>query len=181
MVDMVDMVPTEGANPLPGIGQYIYLAVASEILSLKKPVAVPTTNAQIVTITEDHVMKEGKKAIRLYSVRNKGSYETKSSGGPKMKGSESTVKAFLPGDDATARGMIHNIQNRDLVLWVPNRSGFVTQYGDEILWAQVDSYTIKSGEKTGDDVGVEIVFGTDGLIPRVYTGAIPLTPGAPEV
>lgn len=179
-MNLVDMdEPASDTPKLAGMPRIGYLAKISDILTEQFPIPNPTTAAERVTISEAHVMKTGKKFIRMYCVKNKGSMETKSVGDVKMLEADTEIKYFYPTDEATARGMAEEFLGVDLMSLQPNRSGSqIIQTGDSRSPLNLKSFKIGWGGKSGEDYGIEFVFGHDGLIPRVYDAAIPLEPGA---
>lgn len=178
-MDLVDMRGVQSNTPLAGLPRLAFLAKIDDILTLQTPVSNPTTIAQKVTIATAHVMKTGKKFTEVYCVKNKGMYESKSVGDMKFVASDSEVKVFVPGDSATIRGYIEEIQNEDLILILPNiNDDLKIQLGDKYSPAMIKSWKLGWGGKMGDEFGAELVFSYDGFIPRVYTAAVPLTPGS---
>jgi hypothetical protein len=178
-MDLVDMRGVQSNTPLAGMPRLAYLAKIDDILTLQTPISNPATLAEKVTIPTAHVMKTGKKFTEAYCVKNKGMYESKSVGDIKFIASDSEVKIFVPGDEATMRGYLEEIQNADLVVILPNvGNDLKIQMGDKYSPAQVKTWKFGWGGKAGDEIGLELVFSYDGLIPRVYGAAVPLTPGA---
>ena len=178
-MDLVDIIGNLSDTPMAGLPRLSYIAKIDDILTLQVPMAVPVTLADKVTISTAHVMKTGKKFTTLYCVKNKGMFESKSVGDMKFVASDTEVKVFIPGDTATMRGYLEEVQNADLVLLVPDmNSTTLLQVGDKFSPAQVKSHKFTKGGKMGDEYGLELVFSYDGFIPRVYTAAVPLTPGA---
>jgi hypothetical protein len=178
-MDLVDMTGNQSDTPMAGMPRLSYIARLDDILTLRETAASPTTFAERVTIATAHVMKTGKKFTTLYCVKNKGMFESKSVGDMKFIASDTEVKVFIPGDTATMRGYLEEVQNADLILLVPDmNSANLLQLGDKHSPAQVKSHRFTKGGKAGDEYGLELVFSYDGLTPRVYTAAVPLTPGA---
>jgi hypothetical protein len=168
----------DGTKTNPGINQYIYMAPVSDILTVQKPSGSPTTYAASVTIATAHVMKTGKKFEKIYCIRDKGMIESKGLGGLKMKASETELKIFIPGTEASLKGFYEYIKNRDVIILAPGRDGQIHQVGTEDLPCSLKDFTWKTGEKAGDDVGAELTFSASGEIAYTYSAAIPLTPGA---
>lgn len=178
-MDLVDMVGNQSDTPLAGMPRLSYLAKLDDILTLREPMANPTTLAERVLISTIHVMKTAKKFTTAYCVKNKGMFESNSVGEPKFIASDTGVKIFIPGDNATMRGYLEEIQNADLILLVPDmNSANLLQLGDKHSPAMIKKHRFTRGGKMGDEYGLELEFSYDGLTPRVYTAAVPLTPGA---
>lgn len=179
MVDFADLDFPDGGDNDAGIGSYIYLAKAKDVLTWPTLPPTPTTLAQKVTLTGNFEMKEGKKFVKLYCTRDKGDLNSDMVGEMDSKSAENKVKLFIPRTTPENVGFLEECKNTNVVAIVVERDDSMRVVGSELLPAKLVVGKTTTGLKAGDPKGVDIELNSVGRIAPFYTGTIPLTPAPP--
>lgn len=177
MVDLSDQLIPDGEDNDSGILLEVYLAKMADVVLWPEPNLVGAANLKAcVTVTTDVTFATGKKFFRVGSTLEKGSLVSKGIGAYKSKSSESELTVYYPHSKEEYLGFIRMIQNSDLGLIVPERTGKLRMFGSKNSPAHLLEWEEKTGEKPGDDRGWMVKFKTSGKMNYYYEGEIQLVP-----
>jgi len=177
MVDYSDIDGPNGTeNNMGGTAQIFYIAAVRDILTIMKPVAVPTTLEAYVEITTAHVMKTGKKFTKVYSTMDTGEIDDEMQGDRDARSLKSTFKFRTPGQNSELLGFMTQAKNDRFIVLVPLADGKLRQLGSEQFFAEMAG-KLMTGKNSSGYRGIEGEITCFGPAYLVYTAAVPLTPG----
>src|SRR5690606_18280094 len=166
----------DGFDNTSGIAEQAYFIPYSWFAEIKQPDAEATTAEGVVTITESHVLKEGKQPISIQPLFEKSGSTTALEGEVLSQIFNTGAEFFLPNVQAknigTARA-IKNYRGIFLIRRIGQQEGFF-QIGDKDIAAYIRN--IEGGLGTGPtgEVGLKFTAGAYSLAPYyVYTGELP--------
>ena len=161
-IDIVDLDWEDGSDNTAGIGQYVYFAKKIDILTLPKPVLDDSTGdgnfEDLVTITDNIVMKPGKAFRKIYVTLEKGALSHDIQGETDGKSNMNRLKFFMPGSEAKVLGFLQWAKNSSLIFLIPEIDGQVRMLGHENYPAKLDTAPGGTGEKSADLKGTEFNF-----------------------
>ncbi len=177
VIDLIDLNWEDGSDNTAGIGQNIYVAKKVDIETLPTPQVDNSIGdgslAQLVTISDNIVMKPGKGMIKVYCTLEKGSLQHESQGEMDGMSFMNKLKIFMPGSKAEVLGFIQWAKNSSLIILVPEIDGQVRMLGHENYPAKMINAPGGTGEKTADLKGTEINFQSARKGPApIFTGQV---------
>lgn len=165
----------DGSNNDGGIGQYIYYSPLSNITTFPAVPATPTTNADVVTVSDPFVMVATKTFKKIYCTRDQGEVVSKMIGETDSKSYENTAEFFIPGNQAEVLAFLEMIKNTNGVFIVPDREDQMRIIGSKNLPAKIEVGETTTGKKAGDMRGTKITVKSVGRIAPIYDNTVPLT------
>lgn len=135
-----------------GIGEMVYVALLSWFESLKSPTAPFLLAGDEVTIKDTHVLKAGKKFLRIQLAPQKNSYDANSSGDIGYARFNNEVKILVPGSYVEQHSLLKELLNKPLVALVKDSDcSMIYQIGSSChpayLTHQFNTGTTKEGNK----------------------------------
>lgn len=164
----------DGSGNIGGTGTTHYYALQADILTLTAPAPGGTPAlGDLVTVTEDIVMKSGKKFYSVYSTLDTGQVEDKMVGSFDCKSYESSFSFNFPGTQAAALELIANFANSTMVFIATEADGTHRIIGGQIIGAKLEDGSTTTGKKTSDYKGTMLKVTSRGTKPAyIYTGEV---------
>ncbi len=176
-MNIVDLDWIDGSDNTAGIGQFVYYAKKIDILTLPKPVVDNSVEdgefENLVTITDNIIMKAGKSFKKIYCTLEKGGLSHDIQGETDGKSNMNRLKFFMPGSEAKVLGFLQWSKNSSLIFLVPEIDGQVRMLGHENYPAKLDTGPGGTGEKSADLKGTEFNFMSARKGPApIFTGKV---------
>jgi hypothetical protein len=138
----------------PGLTQVLY-ATEEILTTIAEPTATPTTQAQKVTISGDHVFVTGEGFRKMFVNLDKSNFNLEGSGDRFSKTNKAMLKCFIPGDQKEVAAMIKDDPSFLILMQQnPCQSGSYWQLGTKCDLATIDAASTKwtSGTIDGSTV-----------------------------
>jgi hypothetical protein len=154
-LNLEDILHTNGAENIPGASQFHWLIKCSDVTPPILP-PVPTTLAELVTITDPFLLGIGKKFSKIYSTLDSGGFDYVLQGENDSKTFLSFFEFSYPGNEAQADGLITFLKH------VPHYFIPVLGNGQRRLMGYVDKPCVlkkadgTSGKKGTDYKGIRL-------------------------
>ena len=176
MAELIDVILDDAGNNTPGNDVTIVIVSVSDLESVPSPVLGDPLGegsiADLATITEDAVTKEGKVFTVIKAIPESVKFDSKSVGGTKSKGFENMVDFAIPGNTKTTLGFLSKIKNGSYIVFVRDRDGQIRMLGTAGFPAQMVDSSGGSGAARGDDKSFTVSFESVGSAPSpVFEGA----------
>lgn len=176
-VDLDDVDHVDGANNTAGIGQYIYYCKESDIDVLPTVVQPDPTQSgsleDLVTITDNIVMKPGKKFNKIYVTLETGKLDSESQGEIDGVSYLNKLEFLVPGSEDKTLGLQAYAKNASLIFIVPELDGKKRMLGYRAYPAKMISAPGTTGQKAADRKAVTFTFQSAGPIPSpIFKGQI---------
>jgi hypothetical protein len=170
-----DVLFTDGQDNMGGLTKRAYIGFEGAFTSLSTPVANPATYGARVTITDNHVLANGKKLIELYIMYDKSGIESPLVGSRKAKSYKPTATYFYPGNDADCIGFQDLIKNSDLITFNEQQDGDgYIQIGTRKLPASLVAGSVKTGVGPEGEKGIMFeIEAPSRAAYYLYTGDLP--------
>lgn len=167
--------PSGGADNMGGTKQALYFAPISYFDTIAKPDPAATTLAGTVDIVDDHTFLTGKGWHKLYCTMDKGSLEAMVQGDRDGRSYVQKSKAFYPGSESEAHGLISQAKNDRFIVLIEMPDGKMIQQGSADFYAEITA-KFSTGTNSGGVRGYEI--DVESMAPRnyVYKGVVTLFP-----
>lgn len=167
-------------NPdtLPGISHKIYWTFHENIEAFPGRAAEATTPEEDMIVDEDFDFIAGEKWNVIEINQNHSSLEIKPAGEAGNISYTSMLTLHKSGIPTNFLGLIKNIANRNLVFLVQDTCGEYRILANNCVPAKMKAEGEFKTESLGGTKGSTVSFGFDGPMPKVYKGAIILTPAA---
>ena len=168
--------PTGDTSNMGGTTQTMYWAPVDDFATLSAPTPTPTTPAERVTISDDHVFNTGKCFKSIYLTLDKATIEALLQGDRDGKSFKNMFKGFTPGAKADLLGFISVIKNEKFIAIIKLSDTVMIQLGSADFYAEIAAGGFKSATNGAGTRGVE--FDIESMAPDIYTytGAVSLTP-----
>lgn len=177
MIDFEDIEGTAGEDNSSGIQQNIYLIDFRDVEKHPKfpkidtSSVTPQTLAELVTVLEDILLKNGRKAFRLQCTLEKGAGTSDSQGEIDGMSFKNGLKLLIPGNKANADGFARYAKNGSFYLLYFELDGSPRLLGNPGYPAKMVSAPGTTGEKTSDLKGRTFTFQS------VWSGPAPIFEG----
>lgn len=177
MIDFEDIEGTAGEDNSAGIQQNIYLIDFRDVATHPKfpkiitAPGTPQTLAELVTILDDILLKNGRKAFRLQCTLEKGAGTSDSQGEIDGMSFKNGLKFLIPGNKANADGFARYAKNGSFYLLYFELDGSPRLLGNPGYPAKLVSAPGSTGEKSSDLKGRTFTFQS------VWSGPAPILEG----
>lgn len=183
-IDFVDLDHEDGSDNTAGIQQYIYAAPFAWIQTLPKPIVDDSTGsgefADLVTITDNIVMKAGRAFKKIYVTLEAGELKSELQGEMDGKSFLNSVEFFMPGSKAEVEGFRQWAKNSSLIFLVPEVDGQVRMLGHAGYPAKLVTNPGTTGKETSSRKGSTFTFQSARKGPApIFKGKVDLTGGSP--
>lgn len=179
-LDGDDILNDDKCNSESGLTVEAHYAFASDIdtpFPTPPPVdASTTTYDQLITVTDDFVMKTGKYFHKLEGDLDAPNLTIESVGNLNNLSAVSRYVFRQSGFNPKLHGWLNANLNRDMVFRVYDRNGNARLVGHKGLYAKIESIKYESGKASADDNYIEFTVYAPGGIAYIHTGLIPLKP-----
>ncbi len=183
-MDLEQLDHTDGDDNTAGIQQYIYIGKKADIAHFPKPIVDDSSSTSgilenLVTITDNFIMKSGKSFQRVYVTLEAGGITCTLQGNMDGKSFKNQLDFSHPGNRAQVMGLAQYAKNGDLVFIVPEQDGTARVIGHDAYPAKMTACTVDTGKKTTDDKAAKFTFESVRKGPApIFQGQILLTGGA---
>lgn len=166
-----------GEDNTPGIQQNVYFADMNDIETLPQPDKDdsngPGKFEDLVTISKDIKMKEGKTFHQLYCTLEKGQLTDEVQGDLDAKSYMNQITVYHPGTRAKALGFRQWAKNSNLVIIFFEQDGTKRILGHQAYPAKLESDSGGTGQSIDDAKGSEMVFKSARKGPApIFTGKV---------
>lgn len=173
-----DIVKSGARDNDGGLKIFAFYALLEDILTFPVVPPTPTDLSDSVTITDDFVMKTGKKFWKIESTLETSGLDGSMVGERDGRSAENMLDLQHPGSNKSFIGWLEENKNRNLVLIVEEIGGSFRVIGSPGLPASIEKATFPSGKKVADAKKIEVTIKSIGRIAPYYEGTIPITPAA---
>ncbi|WP_285055149.1 hypothetical protein [Pedobacter ginsengisoli] len=166
----------DGLENPSGIKEQAYLFWRNSIETEALPSAVGTTAASIVTITTDHILKDGTYGIPCQPMYEKSGLAFKLAGEVGSKIMETDIELFVPQVEADAIGGIVSLKNFRGILFIrrPSQTTGFIQVGSKEMTLKMQDIPGGLGTGPGGEVGYKLTLKAYDFTPwYVYEGDLP--------
>lgn len=169
----------EGGDNIGGFTSTGYLAIHHEVDTWPTFNRNATTDAEMVELTGDYVMKEGKKFYKVYFTQRTAGAESENQGEIDGKSFMQKPVFFIPGTRTQNLAAARKLNNaRGILLVKDPNTGEMIQFGDEDFPLHFKP-RVAFGNQPTDRRGLFVDCEADNFnAALVYKGTIPLTPAA---
>jgi hypothetical protein len=172
-LDFEDIVGSAGSDNSSGIQQNIYLI---DMLDVAKHPTLPkietaTSLAALVTVPDDILLKQGRKAFRLQCTLEAGAGTSDSQGELDGMSFKNGLKFLIPGNKANADGFARYAKNGSFYLLYFELDGAPRLLGHQGYPAKMASAPGTTGEKSADRKNRTFTFQS------VWSGPAPIFAG----
>jgi len=179
MVDLADLLHTDGDDNSAGIQSAIYVAKLADISVLPVPILDDSTGdgdfADLVTIEEDIEMELFKSFKQIYVTLETGQLDSKAQGEFDGMSFSNELEFLIPGSDPSALGFGQWAKNSSLIFLVPEVDGRVRLFGHRGFPAKMANADGTTGKKAADRKGITYKFRTSRKGPApIFTGNVRL-------
>lgn len=178
-MDYADLSAPDGTqNNMGGTTSRILFAPLTDFDAIEKPIAVPVTLADLVSIVDPHTFVVTKGFLQAYATEDSGKLETKIQGERDGKSFRQEGEFFFPGSEAEAHGLAAQAKNDKFILMVESpdseTKGYL-QVGTEMFPASIDP-EFSTGTNASGRRGYIFKYSAMTDKQYVYTAAITLKP-----
>jgi len=177
MIDFEDIEGTAGEDNSAGVQQNIYLIDHRDVVTHPKFPKIDTaagttqTLADLVTVPDDILLKNGRKAFRLQCTLEAGAGTSESQGELDGMSYKNALKFLIPGNKANADGFARYAKNGSFYLLYFELDGSPRLLGHPGYPAKMVSAPGTTGEKSADRKGRTFTFQS------VWSGPAPIFAG----
>lgn len=177
-MDLENLTHADGADNTAGIGSTIIALKLSDIETLPEPQVDDSSSssgtlAQLVTVSANIVMKQGKVGKSIYCTLETGGLDCVLQGNLDGKSFKNSVKIQHPGSSPQLLGFMQYVKNGDVILLVEENDGQVRMLGHRSFPAKLESGSANTGSKTTDDKAAVMTFYSVRKGPApVFTGKV---------
>lgn len=178
-MNIQDLLWADGNDNTAGIQQAVYYAPLDDIATLPEP-QVDVSNAsgefeQLVTISDNIIMKSGKVFRKMYVTLKNGSLKCETVGELDGKSYKNTLEFFHPGSKPQVLGFSQWAKNSSLIFLIPEADGQVRILGHKGYPAKLVNAPHDTGTKPEDTKGFKFSFESYRKGPApVFTGQVQL-------
>jgi len=167
----------EGGDNIGGFTSTGYLAIHHEVGTWPTFNRNATTDAEMVELTGDYVMKEGKKFYKVYFSQRTAGAESENQGEIDGKSFMQKPTFFIPGTRTQNLAAARKLNNaRGILLVKDPNTGDIIQFGDEDFPLHFKP-RVAFGNQPTDRRGLFVDCEADNFnAALIYKGTIPLTP-----
>lgn len=154
----------DGADSTPGIGQYVYYSPLANILSLphalvQDPLQTATYDlADLVTVTDNIVMKPGKQFMSIYCTLEEGELKSALQGLRDSKSFKQTLEVYFPGSEKDYHGFRSYVKNSRGIFIVPDMDGKRYIFGSKCYPANLTGGEWGTAKKGDERKGGNLIF-----------------------
>lgn len=156
------LIEQDGANNTPGLSRVLTYMAADDVKTLPKVVQLDPNGAgsfaNLATIADKIVMKEGKEPKQIRVNLKKGSFNSTLVGAGKGKGFRNTVNFFIPGGADVVRGFAAWVKNRDTYMVLRDLDDQRFMGGTEDYPMQIAEAAVNSGDSPEGDREATFTF-----------------------
>ena len=180
-MELQDIVHNGGHNT-PGMKQKIWFAQVSDIDETQFPTTVVTDPlsvtgnfADLATVVENIVMKEGKRFYSMYVSMDRGSLNHEVQGGSDSKNMLGTLEFFHPGSKAEILGFWDWVANNNMVFIIQEKDGTKRLFGSPDDPAKLTGGSTPNGPEASGEKGNIFTFNVNRSGPTpIFTGNVDL-------
>ncbi len=168
----------QGGDNIGGFTSEAFLGIYHEIDDFPALTDNPTTDAELVTLVGDYVMKDTKKFIRIYVTPRTFGMEAENQGEIDGKSFVQKGTFFYPGGREEAIALARKLNNaRGILIGIDPNTGKRIQMGSKEFPCHFTP-KLNFGNEPTSRRGLTIEFESDNFMPAlIYPGAIPLSEG----
>lgn len=174
-MEYADILGPDGTeNNMGGTKQFFFYSPHRDILTIKEPDIADATTVDEFVIKLPHVMKTGKKFLKMYATIDTTELEAALQGETDGTSFKPTFKFWHPGSKKEIIRFLNNAKNDKFMFLVPLSDGTIIQLGatDWVAYVKPNFKSNKNSGSKGTEFMVECMM-PDILI---YEAAVPLTP-----
>lgn len=171
----------DGQN-MGGIAQFIYFGLHADVATWPTKPDNPADTEAAGKLTDDIVMKPGKRLFEFYLTDDTGEIEFETVGEKDGKSFVIHLRAFHPGLQDKILGFINAVKNENMVFIVPDNNGLKFIMGDATRPATFEGSDENqgTGKETAARRGMSIHFTYKSANLYEYVGNVPLTPAVSD-